>query len=361
MNKRILHLINSLDNGGCERMLLRTLPHLTGFEHYLLTLKQRGSLSARFEEEGLNVRQIENIFKLRSSVNNLSPDLVITYLFHADFVGRILVQPLSKIKVIPFLRTTYNFPRYWPARLFDQFTSPLVNHYFANSTAVRDYYISKLQVHKSKITVIPNGIDPNIYSRSKSLRSKYRRNFGFGQKDVVFIDVANLHPNKGHKHLLIAFDKLFNRHKNIGLLLVGDGEERQALNSQAEKLQSFPKIRFLGKRDDVPSLLNCSDIYVSPTYFEGMSNALMEAMAAGLPVITTAIPENKLLVKSGRDGLLVSVDNQLDLKLESAMKNLMNHSAERSRLGHNAEIKIKREYSMEATVKLWSKELSFYA
>lgn len=361
MIKKIFHLINSLDNGGCEKMLLRTLPLVTGYEHQIYTLKQKGILADKFEQLGISVSQVKGLLELRNIVKSESPDIIVTYLFHADVVGRLLFHPRRTTHVISFLRTTYNYPRYLPARIFELLTSFLSEHYFANSIAVKNYYVNNLHVPQGKISVIPNGVDLKLYSKSEKLRNEYRNKLKLGQQDVVLIDVANFHPNKGHKHLIKAFSQIKQSISNAKLLLVGEGVERPRIQSLASKTNHADSIHFLGNRNDIPELLNCSDIYVSPTYFEGMSNSLMEAMAIGLPVVTTAIPENALLIKNGFNGLLIPMDDRLDISLSQGLISLIKNPKGKDWLGTNARKTILETYSLKKVAKLWLKELAVYA
>lgn len=302
--KRVIHLIQALDNGGCENMLLRTLPLMTDFEHIIITLKKRGDLANKFEDKGLNVINIRqnNLFdifaykRLGGEITKNKPDIVITYLFHADLIGRLFLQPLfSSVSIISFLRTTYNHKIYWSARLFEKLSKNLVPHYLANSESVKEFYEKEIGVPEGKITVIPNGIDVKYFETIKR-DEKFRQSLGIADDETVLICVANLLINKGHKYLLEAFEDVYKKNKKIKLLIVGDGTEKANLLNQIDLYNSKEKILFLGKRDDVPKLLKISDIFILSTLFEGMSNAVMEAMVCGLPIITTDIPENRILL-----------------------------------------------------------------
>ncbi len=298
--KKIIHIIQSLGNGGCENMLLRMLPLLNAFEHTIITLKEPGELAPKFATAGITVKTIPWI-QLRKKVIKESPDIIITYLFHADMISRLLLR-FKNIPVSPFLRTTYNHPKYLIARILEWITKPLVKHYLANSKAVKDFYVKRIGVSSEKITAIPNGIDIEYFD-SITPNPALRKSLGINPNDFVIICVANLHINKGHRYLLEAFEMCSL--KNTKLLLVGDGNEKESLLHQIENYQSKENILLLGQRTDVPQLLKISNLFVLPTLFEGMSNAIMEAMATGLPVITTDIPENRLLIENNISGILI--------------------------------------------------------
>ena len=280
--KKIFHIIQSLDRGGCENMLLRTLPLLDDFEHIILTLKEKGVLASKFESQGLKIvnigqRGFLDLFsysRLLKQVKKDNPNFIISYLFHADLIGRLIIQPLTSQKVIPFLRTTYNDKKYWLARLFEKITKYFVEKYLANSKAVKDFYVNKIGVLPEKIIVIPNGIDCKQF-KDVFIEGGFYKELGIKKDNIIITCVANLAINKGHKYLLEAFERIYTKNKKIQLLVVGQGPERNNLENQIKSYQSKDNIIFLGQRNDVPKILKISDIFVLPTMFEGMSNALL--------------------------------------------------------------------------------------
>lgn len=361
MNKKIIHLIQALDNGGCENMLLRTLPLLVNFEHIIITLNKEGELAPKFKEKNIkiinlkqkNLIDLYSYQKLLKLINEVNPDIIISYLFHADVIGRLFIQKISNFKVIPFLRTTYNHKKYWLPRLFEKLTHKQVPHYLANSESVKDFLVGK-GVKMEKITVIPNGIDTNFYDKIPK-DEKLKNNLNIDTKDIVIICVANLHINKGHKYLLEAFEEIFRNSRKIRpaphLILVGDGQEKEKLLKQMKNYSSKNNIIFLGKRNDVPSLLKISDIFVFPTLFEGMSNALMEAMAIGLPVSATDIPENRELLDGVNNLLFKPKDSK---KIVEEISRLLSDSELRDKIGKRAKKKISNKFEMETIIEKFS-------
>jgi glycosyltransferase involved in cell wall biosynthesis len=355
MNRKTIHLIQSLDNGGCENMLLRTLPLLSDFEHIIITLKKEGELSPKFKENNIQVINLDqksllnlsSYKRLLNIIKKIHPDIIITYLFHADVIGRLFIQKRTNLKVIPFLRTTYNHKKYWIPRLFEKLTYKQVPHYLANSESVKEF-ITKIGADKNNVTVIPNGIDTGFYDKIPR-DEKLRKSFGIKKEDLNIICVANLHINKGHKYLFEAFENIYKENKNINLLIVGDGDEKENLLKQIENYQSKNNILFLGKRNDVPRLLKISDIFVLPTLFEGMSNAIMEAMASGLPIITTNIPENKELIENKKTGFLIPVKNSE--KIADKIIYLLENQNKRENIGKKAKNQIAENFETKKVIK----------
>lgn len=360
--KKIIHFIQSLSNGGCENMLLRALPLLekNNFENIVITLQKEGVLAEDFRVKGIKIENIgqKNLldvlsyFKLVAALKRHQPDIIVTYLFRADLVGRFLLKPFYHENVISFLRTTYNHFRYWPAKIFEITTKRLAKHYLANSRAVKDYYVVYFGVAADKITVIPNGIDIDYY-KSITRNNSLRKIIGAKENDIVLICVANLLFYKGHRYLLEAFETVYQKKKNIRLFLVGDGKEKGNLLKQIDNYASRYNIHLLGRRSDVPQLLKISDIFVFPTLFEGMSNAIMEAMASGKAVIATDISENKELIINGETGILVPIKNAG--KIAEAIERLIDNPFLKNDLEIRAQAKISSEFSIDAVVQKLSR------
>lgn len=358
--KKIFHIIQSLSNGGCENMLLRTLPCLTDFEHKIITLKEPGELALKFIHAGISVHWVRcvnfldifGIQRLRRIIKKEKPDIMITYLFHADMLGRLALRGTTQAPVIPFLRTTYNHPRYLIARILEWLTKPLVSKYFANSEAVKNFYVNHIGVQQANITVIPNGIDIAHFN-TLIQDPELRKSLSINPENFVIICVANLHTNKGHRYLLEAFESL--RQTNTKLLLIGDGPERQNLEYQIMKYRYKGNIQFLGKRTDVPELLKISNLFILPTLFEGMSNAIMEAMASGLPVITTNIPENIAWLSHGKTALLIQERSSKSIR--TAINTIQKSAPMRTMLIKNARSAVVNDFSLDSIACRWESSL----
>jgi len=364
---RIVHLIHSLESGGAENVLLRTLPLLNDdeFEHVVITLFRPGELSDEFERKRIKTINIglKHMLDLRSfrelvnQIHVLAPGLVITYLFHADAIGRLYLRKRISTPVIPFLRTTYNFPRYLPARIFERATKGLVAHYFANSEAVKDYYVRNIGASPGKFTVIPNGIDLLVFDRADG--DRVVRELQLPRERFVISCVANFAKNKGHALLIEAFDRLSQAHPEAWLVLVGTGEGLGNLQRQTRSYASQHKILFLGRRKDVPDILAASDSFVFPTLFEGMPNAVLEAMAAGLPIVTTDIPENRVLITDRVNGLLVEPAKAE--AIQEALEDVFRDARLRSRIGKAARATVEQRFSMPRVLQMWGEALREFA
>lgn len=349
---KVAHLIWSLDRGGCETYLLRTLPILKTQNIFstVFAFKRDGNLLPEFKKAKIKV-VIVNPFNIFTALRVYSPDLVLSYLFYADAMAR-LVSVFTKHKVVPFLRCSYNTSQYWPVWIFEKLTSPFVSNYFANSVSIRHQFANFLKISPSKFTVVPNGIDVTKW-RAVKKDLKLATTIGLKRSDTVFISVGNLLAYKGHSFLLNAFRKLSTKNKSVKLIIVGEGPERQNLEHYIQTNQLESKVILLGSRSDVPSLLKLADVFVHPTLVEGMSNAILEAMAAGLPVITTNIPENKSMDVNKKSFLYIRPKDSN--KLFQALKQMEDFKV-REQYTHKSKTLV-RHYELRKTIQIFDNEI----
>jgi glycosyltransferase involved in cell wall biosynthesis len=155
-----------------------------------------------------------------------------------------------------------------------------------------------------RIEVIENGVDPDRYAAAPDVGA-LRHRLGLDPSRRYIVCVARFHPVKDHAMLLDAFARVARVDGSADLLLAGDGPQRQDLEAQAAALGIQRRVRFLGVRGDVPDLLRAADIFTLTSVSEAASLTLMEAMAAGLPVVVTNVGGNPEIVRQGVDGLLV--------------------------------------------------------
>ncbi len=202
-------------------------------------------------------------------------------------------------------------------------------------------------IASEKLCVIPNGVDSECYRPAESDRHKHhlRRTLGLDEDTVPVICVANLLPIKGLDVLLAAWRKVCLADRSAQLLIVGEGPLGESLRAQAERLRCVSRVRFLGRREDVPDLLRAAEIFVLPSRSEGSSNALLEAMAAGLPIVATEVGSNRELIQPNRTGWLVPPDDPTRMA-EAILNTLFNPSA-RQRVGAAARAEVLGRFSLQ--------------
>lgn len=339
---KILFVIDSLGSGGAERSSINLWYFLQehGIELEIISLKNR---PAGFQQEVLDARLpvtfLENrsffgqVYAISKAVKQFQPDLVHSILGAANKRTRIARMQVRFFHLESLVNEVYSKYRFrdpnvsWLGlhchRVFDRLTWRRgVDHFHANGLSVADHYTRELDIPRSKISVVPRGRPANQFLQDCAIRDRIRDYFECGSKTLLIL-VARHEFQKGHRVLLEAIgkDELLRHHTH--LLLVGrEGNMTEAIHQEIARHQ-LGNISILGHRDDVHQLLAASDICVHPTRFEGLPGALIEAEAAGLPIICTDISNNKEVVVEGVNALCFPVDDvySLQAKLRQLVSN----------------------------------------
>lgn len=352
-------------------MLLKTLPRLQNtFDNRVCCIRGHGPMGKRLENAGipvfyLNLRPISifvSIFRFRSIIKDFRPDILVTYLIHADLFGRLFGRLFGIKKIICNQRG--KLLQWEFLRIVDYATKSLVTKYIVQTKIAQRKLMQKLRLPKERFMVIPNAIDTEEFNFGMD-RGKKRAELSLASDDIVITCVSKLRRGKGHKYLLEAFEQLrhyserrqkSHTNRRFKLLIVGDGEQKEILLKQIESYKSKSNILFIGNRNDVKELLRISDIFILPTLGEGMSNALLEAMASGLPVITTDIPENRELIKDERTGILIPPKNAA--ALAEAISFLAADPQKQKLISRNAESAIFEKFDLQRIIRKFSQFLA---
>ncbi|MGL6340094.1 MAG: glycosyltransferase family 4 protein [Waterburya sp.] len=191
---------------------------------------------------------------------------------------------------------------------------------------------------------IYNGIKDSSISfngdTKQQLRLQIRQELGLEANSQILLTVARLHPQKGHDYLIPIMPAIIARFPNVQFVWVGDGEYQADLNHQLQEYQVKDKVSFLGYRQDIPNLLAAADLFLFPSYQEGLPFAVLEAMIYGLPIVasdTGGIPE---MIVNEEHGLLFRTGDRQDLleKLDWAL----NHPAAMAQMANMAQIQVQK-------------------
>jgi len=214
----------------------------------------------------------------------------------------------------------------------------------AVSQGVRDYLIEPGGLDPARVRVVHNGVDV-ARLRQHRPRAEVRRELGLPEGVPVVGLVARLdHWGKGHQEFLTALATL-KEHYPVEALIIGGGRREAEMRQLAGEMGLAGRVHFLGQRPDIPDLLSALDLSVLPSHSEGVSLALLEAMAAGLPVIATAVGGLPEVVTDGENGLLIPPKDPEALAL--ALARLLDDPDLAKKLGKNAQRHVEAHYSME--------------
>jgi glycosyltransferase involved in cell wall biosynthesis len=234
----------------------------------------------------------------------------------------------------------FNLKRRMLCRLFNHFTDLS----FAVSELVGNYVQRQCWTDPARIKVLYNGVDPALY-QGKSVAAKVRQELGLPPDRPVVGLVARLdHRAKGHLELLEALSILKDRH-TIHALMVGGGRRQEEMQQLAVSLGLGEVVHFLGNRRDVPDLLAAMDIFVLPSHSEGVSLAVLEAMAAGLPVIVSEVGGLPEIVQQGETGLLIPPKDPE--ALAQSLARVLEDPGLAQSLGQKAREHVQEKYSLE--------------
>ncbi len=201
------------------------------------------------------------------------------------------------------------------------------------------------------------GLDIDKYCiNDEEKRKKLREELGFSEDDILILTVAEINTNKNHKQIINAI-KILKNYSNIYYLLVGIGEKERELKNYVLVSNLVSRIRFLGYREDIPKILNAVDIFALTSLREGLPRAIMEAMAAGKPIIATNMRGNRDLVVDGVNGYLVPV-NDIEATAKAITK-LAKNKMLMTKMGEEGR-KIIQDYAIEKVLSEMDEIYSLY-
>jgi len=308
---KILYLITELDIGGAEKNLFRLAVAMKSrdWDVEVAALSGRGEVARWLAGEGIPVRYADMDVKgdpaafarLVRIIRRFRPDVLHTFLFHANVAGR-LAAPFARFPVV--VSSIRVAERRRPSHLrMDFLTHFLMDVEVCVSEGVRAFTHERAGIPERKLVVIPNAVEP---TRPDRPRQVVRAEFGASAGDVVVLSVGRLDPQKGYAYLVEAAARLLISKPNILFVVAGEGGDRGRVEAAIASASIQGRFKLLGWRRDTADLYAAADIFVLPSLWEGMPNALLEASAAGLPVVATAVEGSREIVEDGRTGILVA-------------------------------------------------------
>jgi glycosyltransferase involved in cell wall biosynthesis len=347
---KVAFVVGNLGLGGAEKQLVymaRALRQL-GVQICIYCLTKGEYYESILREIDLNpfwIGKLQNpllrLLTLALELRSFRPHIIQSAHFYTNLYTA-LVSPLYGAVGIGCLRSdTFNEVNgngYWGMKLLKAPQTLISNSHLAKSNAV------SLGVRADRIFVLPNAIDLEIFDREYTAPVPESTPFKKNTPETNVVAIGTLFPEKRFDRFLRALQKARKSSPGIRGFIVGDGEERDRLQYLASDLGLLPDgVCFIGRHENVPSILRQADIFVLSSDSEGMPNVILEAMAARLPVITTPAGDASVVVENGVTGHIVPFD---DIKaLADHMINLSSSLAMRQELGEAGRRRVEKYYS----------------
>jgi len=357
---KVVHIVPMLSPGGAERVAVHIVRGLNSRRYEPAVISFTGRLGCDLdyllEDAGIEVRYLGKrpgfdyrmYYRLPPVLNELKPDIVHTHLH----VFRYALPFLPLRKKASVLHTVHNLAEREiepPLRWLQRYA---LKHGVVPVAVAEEVADSLRRLYGiQRCRVIANGIPTDGYAKPQIPRKEWRAREGFGEKDVLFVCVARFSTQKNHALLLNAFARGPACDPNAHLVLVGEGILQKSLETQAKSLGIDRQAHFLGLRTEIPDVLGAMDVFVLSSDYEGNPLSVMEAMAAGLPIVSTAAGGVPNLLENGKEGLIVQpgdVDG-----LSSAMTFLSGNRELRQFLGGAAARRAKEKFDVSKMVQAY--------
>jgi glycosyltransferase involved in cell wall biosynthesis len=355
---RIVSCINNMHVGGTELNALRTAESLdrARFDLTVACLRPGGPLAERYAAAGIRVVEfpLRNLYgagalregrRFARFLREHRTDVLHCHDYYANIFGSVWGRVARTPAIIASRRWWYSLPAR-KLRVANRVAYMLADRVLANSPSVGAAVQRDEGVGADRVVVVPNFADESAFQApSPAARAELRLSLGVPGDAFAVGIISRLVPVKDHASLLEAVAQLAPRWPRLHLVIVGDGECRADLESRARALGIADRVRFAGMRANTPNLHHLFDLSVLCSLSEGFPNSIVEAMAAGRPVVATAVGGSVDAVDEGETGFLVppAEPDHLAVAIEAMMAN----PALRAQMGAAGRRRADAEYRVE--------------
>ena len=334
---KITFVTATLTSGGSERVMSIVANKMQerGYEVEIICLNDQ--IVFYPINEGVKITHVEveagtkslpkKLWWFRKHIQKTQPDVVIAFMVSVYTVTLLALMGVD----IPVISSVRNDPAYSNLRkkITRKLLLPRSAHVVVQTQQIKQFFNKNIQ---KKTTVIYNPVNEKVFNDNDD------DNIGLKVKGEErlnrIISVGRLYPQKDQKTMIEAFAQVSKRHPDWSLVIFGEGPERDALESLVERFKIKDKVLLPGKSENIIDELNKSKIFCLSSIYEGMSNALVEAICVGLPIVTTKVSGTEELIKDSENGFIVNVGDK-DTMAKALIKviedeNLQNQFAEKN-------------------------------
>ncbi len=355
---KVVHIVPLLAPGGAETLAVHLVTGLNRQRYDVAVVSLRKCSGCDLErllaergvpvlylgkQPGFDFRIYHRVYRV---LKELQPDVIHTHLH----VLRYALPSMLSFKHSAKVHTVHNLAereaergtRWIQRYAFNQGVVPVA---VSDEVAISLERLYGIQ----RCSTIANCIPTDLYSSPRTSRKEWRARVGFGDDDVLFVCVARFAPQKNHSLLLKAFAQGPASDPNAHLVLVGEGALQGQLEQQARNLGLGAQAHFLGLRTDIPDVLGAMDVFVLSSDYEGSPLSVIEAMASGLPIVSTAAGGVPDLFETGKEGFLVQPGDEKGFS--DVLELLLRDSDARKSLGIAAAQRAKRKFDVLTMVR----------
>jgi glycosyltransferase involved in cell wall biosynthesis len=353
---RVIFVLNRIGAGGAETQVQLLAVGLAqrGHNVTIISLFEDTISSAALNGPGIERinllgkrgwRSALLVRRLRAELSLRLPAVCICLMIPADVIGRVAAF-CSGVPTISSLRNTYVGGSLVELALLA--TSSLPAAITTNSDAIKRVLGPRVSLRPKQIKIIHNAIDVRPFLMDTHVRYETRNELGINEGDFVWLAVGAQTPQKNYVGLLNSFSHFSDSY----LAIAGADYQREILDATARKLGLARRVKLLGRRRDVPRLLAAADGFVQASSFEGMPNAVMEAMAAGKAVVATEVGGVPDLILTNINGILVPPSDED--ALARGLQRVQDMSPEeRALFGQRARQSVMEHHSLTAILDEW--------
>ncbi len=332
---KILYLIDTLNIGGAEKSLVEMAIHNPHVENVFVSIYKGNELSSLLKNHQIKVYELNIIGKrnINQAVQKLipiikreKPHIVHATLLRSELIARKLKKYFKYKLVGSFVSKSYGKEKYRQLKglqklkhlyfqLYNCLTTSKVDLFISNSHSIKKSNSRALCLSSHKVKVIYRGRKSEIYEKPnvQSIES-FKKEFGL-QSNKLIVSVGRLRITKGFQDIIQVFAQIHTEFPEWKILIAGEGPYRKQLEELIRKHGLQHKVILPGARTDIPVILKSADIFVFPTYLEGLPGSLIEAMFARKPIICTDIAENLECINH-QSALIYGKGNQTELKTQ---------------------------------------------
>jgi len=353
---RVAHIVYGLKLAGAEKLIwyITSRPDRSRYESVVATLSMGGPMEEMLRDSGVPVcfmakrhrYDVSVLLRLVRFLRREQIDVVHTHLFGGDVWGR----TAAAIARVPLIVSSLHAVDLWLTpfeRACERWTACFAHRLIAVSDEVKKFYVSRIGIPEKKLSVVYNGIDCAHLPAAIDRQQKFGELGILGGAPLVAV-ACRLEAQKELSTWLRAARLIARKIPGIQFVIMGEGSQQQELEELSRNLEISERVHFLGLRADVAEIFSASDLVMFSSRFEGLSLALLEAMASGKAVIATDIGENRAVIAHGRNGVLVN-PGDADALAGAAIR-LLSDERERERLGEAARRTVRDRFTIERWV-----------